>query len=298
MHGVQKVRRHYWTTGLVTDDSMADQIIGQYETMKAQSDAPVFLHAVTMQNHTNYNKDNYPDDQRVKVTEAPAGLKASTVGALEDFATGIRDAAAMLGKPIEELKLISCHLGNGSSVTAIDGGKSVDTSMGFTPLAGLPMGTRSGDIDAGILEYLMNKYGMDIKEMVNVLNKKSGVMGVSGVSSDFRDLEEAFEQGNERAGLAVDMFNYGVKKLIGAYAAAMGGVDAIIFTAGVGENSASQRMAIASGLEFMGVKMDEDANKVRGEERVISAPDSKVTVLLIPTNEELMIAMDTEALVG
>ena len=207
-------------------------------------------------------------------------------------------AAAMLGKKPEELKLISCHLGNGSSVTAIDGGKSVDTSMGFTPLAGLPMGTRSGDIDAGILEYLMNKYGMDIKEMVNVLNKKSGVMGVSGVSSDFRDLEEAFEQGNERAGLAVDMFNYGVKKLIGAYAAAMGGVDAIIFTAGVGENSASQRMAIASGLEFMGVKMDEDANKVRGEERVISAPDSKVTVLLIPTNEELMIAMDTEALVG
>ena len=207
-------------------------------------------------------------------------------------------AADMLGKPIEQLKLISCHLGNGSSVTAIDGGKSVDTSMGFTPLAGLPMGTRSGDIDAGILEYLMNKYGMNIDEMLNILNKKSGVMGVSGVSSDFRDLEEAFEQGNERAGLAVDMFNYGVKKLIGAYAAAMGGVDAIIFTAGVGENSASQRMAIASGLEFMGVKMDEDANKVRGEERVISAPDSKVTVLLIPTNEELMIAMDTEALVG
>ena len=207
-------------------------------------------------------------------------------------------AAVMLGKKPEELKLISCHLGNGSSVTAIDGGKSVDTSMGFTPLAGLPMGTRSGDIDAGILEYLMNKYGMDITEMLTILNKKSGVMGVSGDSSDFRDLEEAFEQGNERAGLAVDMFNYGVKKLIGAYAAAMGGVDAIIFTAGVGENSASQRMAIASGLEFMGVKMDEDANKVRGEERVISAPDSKVTVLLIPTNEELMIAMDTEALVG
>ncbi len=207
-------------------------------------------------------------------------------------------AADMLGKPAEQLKLISCHLGNGSSVTAIDGGKSVDTSMGFTPLAGLPMGTRSGDIDAGILEYLMNKYGMDITEMLTVLNKKSGVQGVSGVSSDFRDLEEAFEKGNERAGLAVDMFNYGVKKLIGAYAAAMGGVDAIIFTAGVGENSASQRMAIASGLEFMGVKMDEDANKVRCEERVISAPDSKVTVLLIPTNEELMIAMDTAALVG
>ncbi len=206
-------------------------------------------------------------------------------------------AADMLGKPIENLKLISCHLGNGSSVTAIDGGKSVDTSMGFTPLAGVPMGTRSGDLDAGILEYLMNKYGMNITEMLTILNKKSGVQGVSGVSSDFRDLESAFKDGNKRAGLAVDMFNYGVKKLIGAYAAAMGGVDAIIFTAGVGENSASQRMAIASGLEFMGVKMDEDANKVRGEERVISAADSKVKVLLIPTNEELMIAMDTASLV-
>ena len=207
-------------------------------------------------------------------------------------------AADMLGKPISELKLISCHLGNGSSVTAIDGGKSVDTSMGFTPLAGLPMGTRSGDLDAGILENLMNKYNMNITEMLTILNKKSGVQGVSGVSSDFRDLENAFADGNERAGLAVDLFNYGVKKLIGAYAAAMGGVDAIIFTAGVGENSASQRMAIASGLEFMGVKMDEDANKVRGEERVISAVDSKVKVLLIPTNEELMIAMDTASLVG
>ena len=202
-------------------------------------------------------------------------------------------AAAMLGKPIEELKLISCHLGNGSSVTAIDGGKSVDTTMGFTPLAGLPMGTRSGDLDAGILEYIMGKYGYDIKEMVSILNKKSGVQGVSG---DFRDLENAHKEGNERAGLAVDMFNYGVKKYIGAYAAAMGGVDAIIFTAGVGENSASQRLAIASDLEFMGVKMDAEANSVRGKETVISAADSKVKVLLIPTNEELMIAMDTAAI--
>ena len=207
-------------------------------------------------------------------------------------------AAAMLGKPVEELKLVSCHLGNGSSVTAIDGGKSVDTSMGFTPLAGLPMGTRSGDLDAGILEFLMGKYGMDIKEMVSILNKKSGVQGVSGVSSDFRDLENAHAEGNERAGLAVDMFNYGVKKLIGSYAAAMGGVDAIIFTAGVGENSASQRLDIASNLEFMGVKMDTEANNVRGKETVISAADSKVKVLLIPTNEELMIAMDTAAIVG
>ena len=206
-------------------------------------------------------------------------------------------AAAMLGKKPEDLKLISCHLGNGSSVTAVDGGKSVDTSMGFTPLAGVPMGTRSGDLDAGILQYIMNKYGLSIDEMLNVLNKKSGVQGVSGVSSDFRDLTDAFEKGNERAGLAVDMFNYGVKKLIGAYAAAMGGVDAIIFTAGVGENSAEQRMAIASGLEFMGVKMDAEANKARGKETVISAPDSRVKVLLIPTNEELMIAMDTASIV-
>jgi len=180
----------------------------------------------------------------------------------------------------------------------VDGGKCVDTSMGFTPLAGLPMGTRSGDLDAGILEFLMGKYGMDIKEMVSILNKKSGVQGVSGVSSDFRDLENAYAEGNERAGLAVDMFNYGVKKLIGSYAAAMGGVDAIIFTAGVGENSASQRLDIASNLEFMGVKMDAEANNVRGKETVISAADSKVKVLLIPTNEELMIAKDTAALVG
>ena len=206
-------------------------------------------------------------------------------------------AAAMLGKDADQLKLISCHLGNGSSVTAIDGGKSVDTSMGFTPLAGLPMGTRSGDLDAGILEYLMGKYDLGIKEMVSILNKKSGVQGVSGVSSDFRDLENAHKEGNERAGLAVDMFNYGVKKLIGAYAAAMGGVDAVIFTAGVGENSASQRLAIASGLEFMGIKMDAEANNVRGKETVISTADSKVKVLLIPTNEELMIALDTAALV-
>ena len=205
-------------------------------------------------------------------------------------------AAAMLGKPIEELKLISCHLGNGSSVTAIDGGKSVDTTMGFTPLAGLPMGTRSGDLDAGILEYIMGKYGYDIKEMVSILNKKSGVQGVSGVSSDFRDLESAAPQGNQRAQLALDVFDYSVKKYIGSYAAAMGGVDGIIFTAGVGENSASQRLAIASDLEFMGVKMDAEANSVRGKETVISAADSKVKVLLIPTNEELMIAMDTAAI--
>ncbi|MCI9155981.1 MAG: acetate kinase [Lawsonibacter sp.] len=205
-------------------------------------------------------------------------------------------AAAMLGKPIEELKLISCHLGNGSSVTAVDGGKSVDTSMGFTPLAGLPMGTRTGDIDAGILEYLMGKYNMDIKEMLNVMNKKSGVLGISGVSSDFRDLESAGKEGNTRAALAVEVFEYGVKKLIGSYAAAMGGVDAVIFTAGVGENGGHNRESIVSGLEFMGIKIDPEKNKVRGEEIDISAEGAAVRTLVIPTNEELMIAIDTAAL--
>ena len=207
-----------------------------------------------------------------------------------------RRAAAMLGKPIEEVKIITCHLGNGSSVTAVDGGKSVDTSMGFTPLAGLPMGTRAGDLDAGIIEYLMEKHNYSIEEMLNILNKKSGVLGVSGVSSDFRDLGDAAEHGNHRADLAVECFNYDVKKLIGAYAAAMGGVDAIVFTAGVGENSPGQRMEIASGLEFMGVKMDVEANNTRGKEAVISAADSKVKVLLIPTDEELVIAQDTARL--
>ena len=205
-------------------------------------------------------------------------------------------AAAMLGKKPEELKLISCHLGNGSSVTAIDGGKSVDTSMGFTPLAGLPMGTRSGDLDAGILQYLMNKYGMGIDEMLNVLNKKSGVEGLSGVSSDFRDLENAAAEGNQRALLAEEKFAYEVKKYVGAYAAAMGGVDAIIFTAGVGENDKGIRAMVCQGLEYMGVKLDAEANNVRGKECVISTADSKVKILLIPTNEELMIAKDTAAL--
>ena len=205
-------------------------------------------------------------------------------------------AADMLGKPIESLKLISCHLGNGSSVTAVDGGKSVDTSMGFTPLAGLPMGTRTGDIDAGILEYLMGRYDMDIKEMLSVMNKKSGVLGISGVSSDFRDLEKAGEEGNARAALAVQVFEYGVKKLIGSYAAAMGGVDAVIFTAGVGENGGGNRASIVSGLEFMGIKIDPEKNKVRGEEIDISAEGATVHTLVIPTNEELMIAIDTAAL--
>ena len=202
-------------------------------------------------------------------------------------------ALEILGMKAEGTKMITCHIGNGGSITAIKDGKSVDTSMGMTPLEGLVMGTRAGDVDAGAVTFLMEAKGYDVATMSNILNKKSGLLGISGVSSDMREVEAAVEAGNERAKLAVDMYGYRIRKYIGAYAAAMGGVDTIIFTAGVGENSASQRMAIASGLEFMGVKMDEDANKVRGEERVISAIDSKVKVLLIPTNEELMIAQDT-----
>lgn len=204
--------------------------------------------------------------------------------------------AELLGKPIEDLKIVSCHLGNGSSITAVDGGKSVDTSMGLTPLAGLPMGTRSGDMDAGIMEFLMKKHNLSMDEMMTILNKKSGVLGISGVSSDFRDLDAAAEKGNEAAQLALDKFAYEVRKYIGAYAAALGGVDCIVFTAGVGENSGSMRASICDGLEYLGVKLDPEKNKLRGEEVVISTSDSKVTVWVIPTNEELMIAQDTAAL--
>ena len=207
-------------------------------------------------------------------------------------------AAAMLGKDIKDLNIITCHLGNGSSIAAVKGGKCVDTTMGLTPLAGLPMGTRAGDMDAGVMEFLMNKYNLDMKEMMNILNKKSGVLGISGVSSDFRDLDAASAEGNKRAALAVDVFCYDVKKYIGAYAAAMGGVDAIVFTAGVGENGPDLRKTMTSGLEFMGVApINEEANLKRGEEIDISGADSKVRVLVIPTNEELMIAMDTEEIV-
>ncbi|MBE6911683.1 MAG: acetate kinase [Oscillospiraceae bacterium] len=206
-------------------------------------------------------------------------------------------AIDMLGNP-EHSRVICCHLGNGSSLSAVVDGKCVDTSMGLGPLAGFLMGTRSGDIDATILEYLMGRYGYDIKEMNNILNKKSGVLGISGVSSDFRDLDEAAANGNERARLALDKFIYEVKKFIGAYATAMGGVDAIVFTAGIGENSTDLRAKICEGLEYMGVKMDVEKNKVRGQEVDVSAADSNVKIFIIPTNEELMIAKDTEEIVS
>ena len=200
-------------------------------------------------------------------------------------------AAKILGN--ENIKLITCHLGNGSSVAAVKNGKCMDTSMGLTPLDGLIMGTRSGTIDPAVIKVLADEEHMTINEIDNMLNKQSGVLGISGISSDFRDLEQASDEGNERARLALDAFDYKVVCTIGSYAAALNGVDAIVFTAGVGENSPEAREAILTKLTYLGVELDKEANKKRGEEIMISTPDSKVKVFVIPTNEELMIAMDT-----
>ena len=202
-------------------------------------------------------------------------------------------AAEVMGKSYDEVKTIVCHLGNGSSVSAVMNGKCVDTSMGLTPLEGLVMGTRSGDIDPAIMEFIAKKENLDIAGVMNVLNKKSGVLGLSGVSSDFRDIEAAAKSGNHLAEVALDAFRYRVAKYIGAYTAAMNGVDAIAFTAGVGENDKATRKAICEYLGFLGVKIDDQANDVRGKNAVISAADSKVKVMLIPTNEELAIARET-----
>ena len=203
-----------------------------------------------------------------------------------------------LGVKPEGLKLITCHIGNGGSISAIKDGKCVDTSMGLTPLEGLMMGTRSGDIDAGAVTFIMDKEGLNTTGISNLLNKKSGVLGVSGVSSDMRELEAAVAEGNPKAILAEKMYFYRIKKYIGAYAAALGGVDIIVFTGGVGENQASCRSGACEGLEYMGVKLDLEKNKIRGEEAVISAEDSKVKVVVIPTDEELMIASDTMAILN
>ena len=207
------------------------------------------------------------------------------------------EAAKVLNRPLEELKLVTLHLGNGSSITAVKNGKSIDNSMGFTPLEGILMGTRCGSIDPAIVSFLMDKEGMSSDEVNTFLNKKSGVLGVSGVSSDFRDVEDAALNGNYRAQLALEIFAYQAKKLIGGYAAAMNGLDAIVFTGGVGENSDVTRKMICEDMEFLGIKIDEEKNKVRGKLADISADDAKTKVLVIPTNEELMIAMDTVALI-
>ncbi|MBU8905187.1 acetate kinase [Desertibacillus haloalkaliphilus] len=202
-------------------------------------------------------------------------------------------AAELLGRPIEQLRILSCHLGNGASIAAIDGGKSIDTSMGFTPLAGVTMGTRSGNIDPALIPYIMEKTGQDANEVLDTLNKKSGLLGVSGFSSDLRDIEQEANDGNERAELALEVFTSRIHKYIGSYAARMSGVDAIVFTAGIGENSDVIRERVLRGLEFMGVYWDPALNKVRGQEAFINYPHSPVKVLIIPTNEEVMIARDT-----
>ncbi|HHU90579.1 MAG TPA: acetate kinase [Clostridiaceae bacterium] len=207
-------------------------------------------------------------------------------------------AAHMLGKPIEQLKIVTCHLGNGSSIAAVDGGKTVDTSMGFTPLDGLAMGTRCGAIDPAVVTFIMQKEDLTAEQMDTIMNKKSGVMGISGVSSDFRDLDEAVKQGNDKAALALEVFAYQVKKFIGSYACAMGGLDAIVFTAGIGENNDVMRLDICKGLEFLGVAIDEDKNKTRGIEADVSKENAKVRTLVIPTNEELAIAKETMKLIS
>ena len=208
------------------------------------------------------------------------------------------EVAKVMGVPVEKLRIINCHLGNGSSLAAIKYGKCVDTTMGFTPLAGVLMGTRCGDIDPAIVLNVMDNHNLSTKEMDTLMNKKSGVLGISGVSSDFRDLGQAAAEGNERAQLALDMFHYQVRKEIGAFAAAMGGVDVITFTAGVGENGIEDRAAIAEGLEYLGAKLDPQRNNVRGKDALISTDDSTVKMYVIPTNEEIMIARDTKDIVS
>ncbi len=203
-------------------------------------------------------------------------------------------AAELLGRPIEQLRLISCHLGNGVSIAAIEGGKSIDTSMGFTPLAGVAMGTRSGNIDPALIPFIMEKTGHSEIQVLDILNKKSGLLGISGLSSDLRDIEQASEEGNDRARTALEVFASKIHKYIGSYAARMSGMDAIIFTAGIGENSSEIRSRVLHGLEFMGVYWDAALNQVRGEEAFISYPHSPVKVMIIPTNEEVMIARDVE----
>jgi len=207
-----------------------------------------------------------------------------------------QQAAELMDEHMTNLRIITCHLGNGASIAAVKFGKSIDTSMGFTPLEGLVMGTRCGEIDPAIIPFLMKKEGMTPDQIDNYLNKKSGVLGISGVSSDFRDIESAVEQGNERAQLALDIFAYKVRKYIGGYVAAMGGVDCIVFTAGLGENSPSMRDKICNGLEYLGTRIDPAKNNVRGKAQEISVDGAKVKIFVIPTNEELVIARDTKAI--
>ena len=245
----------------------------------------------TMPDYAKLYAVDYEDYQKYKVRRYGAH------GTSHKFVAGA--AAEYLKKKPEELKIITCHLGNGSSISAVDGGKCIDTSMGFTPLAGVPMGTRSGDIDVAAIEFLCRKKGMSMEEGLSYLNKKCGMLGVSGVSSDFRDLTAAKAEGNERARIALDLFTYNCKKYVGAYMAALGGLDCIVFTAGVGENTPHIRAAVLSGMEAFGIQLDASKNDYKNDGAIheISASGSKVKVLVIPTNEELVIARETAALV-
>ncbi len=244
----------------------------------------------TMPDYAHLYAIDYDDYKQYKVRRYGAH------GTSHKFVSGA--AAEYLGKDIKDLKIITCHLGNGSSISAVDGGKCIDTSMGFTPLAGVPMGTRSGDIDVAAIDFLCKKKGMTMDEGLNYLNKKCGMLGVSGISSDFRDLRAASEEGNYRATLALNMFTYACKKYVGSYMVALGGLDCVVFTAGVGENTPSIRKAILSNMETFGIVLDEEKNAQPNDGTVheISAKESRVKVLVIPTNEELVIARETAAL--
>ncbi|MBP2099418.1 acetate kinase [Enterococcus rivorum] len=243
--------------------------------------------------HTTMPKHNYLYSIPTEYYEKYSARKYGAHGTSHKYVA--ERAAEMLGRPIEELKIITCHLGNGASITAVDGGKSVDTSMGFTPLAGVTMGTRSGDIDPSLLPYLMNKLGLtDVQEMIDILNKKSGLLGLTGLSSDMRDLEANIDK--EEVQVAYDVFTDRIRKYIGSYVTVMNGVDAIVFTAGIGENDAHVRSEVIKGMTWFGCEIDAEKNNVRGKQTTISTEDSKVKVFLIPTDEELMIARDVERL--
>lgn len=243
--------------------------------------------------HTTMPKHNYLYSIPTEYYEKYAARKYGAHGTSHKYVA--ERAAEMLGRPLEELKIITCHLGNGASITAVDGGKSVDTSMGFTPLAGVTMGTRSGDIDPSLLAYLMEKLGLtDIKDMINILNKQSGLLGLTGISSDMRDLEANMDK--EAVQVAYDIFSDRIRKYIGSYVTVLNGVDAIVFTAGIGENDAHVRSEVIKGMTWFGCELDSEKNNVRGKESIISTDESKVKVLLIPTDEELMIARDVERL--
>jgi acetate kinase len=207
-------------------------------------------------------------------------------------------ACRILGVPYERQRIITAHVGNGGSITAIRNGKSIDTTMGLTPVEGILMGTRCGDVDAGAIPFIMNKEGLDADGLSELINKRSGVWGVSGVSSDMREIEKACREGNRRAILALQIYTYRIRKYVGALAAVLGGVDILVFTGGVGENQCSLRAEVCSGMEFMGIRLDEERNSVRGEEAIISSPDSGTTVMVVPTDEEYMIASDTKEILG